>query len=58
MSSVFEPSGAPILQIAAGVATITLNRPAQRNKLENGDLQTLLDHFDAVERDASVRVLS
>jgi enoyl-CoA hydratase/carnithine racemase len=57
MSSVFEPSGAPILQIAGGVATITLNRPAQRNKLENGDLQTLLDHFDAVERDASVRVL-
>ena len=39
------------------MATLTLNRPAQRNKLENGDLQLLLDHFDAVERDASVRVL-
>lgn len=51
-----QPS-APVLQIAHGVATLTLNRPAQRNKLENGDLQTLLAHFDAIEHDASVRVL-
>ena len=57
MSDVFAQPSAPVLQIADGVATITLNRPAQRNKLENGDLQRLLEHFDAVERDASVRVL-
>ena len=57
MSDVFAQASAPVLAIEGGVATITLNRPAQRNKLENGDLQTLLAHFDTVERDASVRVL-
>ncbi len=57
MSDVFAQPSPPVLQIADGVATITLNRPAQRNKLENGDLQLLLAHFDAIERDASVRVL-
>lgn len=57
MSDAFAQASAPVLHIEGGVATITLNRPAQRNKLENGDLQTLLAHFDAVERDASVRVL-
>ena len=57
MSDVLAQPSAPVLQIAGGVATITLNRPAQRNKLENGDLKTLLAHFDAVEQDASVRVL-
>jgi len=57
MPHAFAQPSAPVLQIDAGVATVTLNRPAQRNKLENSDLQTLLAHFDAVERDASVRVL-
>lgn len=40
-----------------GVATITLNRPVQRNRLENADLKALLVHFDTVNRDAAVRVL-
>ncbi len=57
MSDVFSQPSAPVLNIDAGVATLTLNRPAQRNKLENGDLQLLLAHFDAIERNASVRVL-
>lgn len=57
MPHAFAQPSAPVLQIDAGVATVTLNRPAQRNKLENGDLQTLIAHFDAIERDASVRVL-
>ena len=57
MSDVLAQPSAPLLHIAGGVATLTLNRPAQRNKLENGDLQQLLAHFDTVERDASVRVL-
>ena len=57
MPHAFAQPSAPVLQIDAGVATVTLNRPAQRNKLENGDLQTLLAHFDAIERDTSVRVL-
>jgi enoyl-CoA hydratase/carnithine racemase len=39
------------------VATITLNRPAQRNRLENGDLQTLLAQFEVVNHDVSVRML-
>lgn len=57
MSKVFTQPGAPVLAIEGGVATVTLNRPAQRNRLENGDLVALLEHLDAVERDASVRVL-
>ncbi len=47
----------PHLAIEGGVATIVLNRPAQRNRLENQDLQTLLAHFDRIEADPGVRVL-
>ncbi len=47
----------PLLTVQDGVATITLNRPAQRNRLDDGDLRTLLAHFDRIERDLSVRVL-
>ena len=43
MSNVFTQPSPPVLAIEGGVATITLNRPAQRNKLENGDLQLLLE---------------
>lgn len=57
MSSVFASPSAPVLHIEGGVATITLNRPAQRNRLENADLRALLAHFDTVNRDAAVRVL-
>ena len=31
----------PVLHIDAGVATLTLNRPAQRNSLTDADLQEL-----------------
>lgn len=48
---------APVLHIENGVATITLNRPAQRNRLENGDLKALLAHFEAVNQQPDVRVL-
>lgn len=42
---------------ADGVATITLNRPAARNAL-SGDLMTaLLDRFEAIHRDRTVRVV-
>ena len=47
----------PQLHIEAGVATVVLNRPAQRNRLENLDLHILLEHFERVEADPSVRVL-
>ena len=57
MSPVLVPASAPVLHIDGGVATITLNRPAKRNRLENDDLKALLAHFDAVNREAAVRVL-
>ena len=47
----------PLLHIADGVATITLNRPAQRNRLENSDLALLLQHFTQVNQNMHVRVL-
>lgn len=47
----------PSLSIENGVATIVLNRPAQRNRLENADLAVLLQHFAQVDADSSVRVL-
>jgi len=50
-------SGAPLLHIADGVATITLNRPAQRNRLENADLALLLQYFTLVNQDMGVRAL-
>lgn len=48
---------APVLHISEGIATITLNRPAQRNRLENEDLQILLAHFQQVNGDDTVRVM-
>jgi enoyl-CoA hydratase/carnithine racemase len=57
MHSAFAQPSAPVLHIEGGVATITLNRPAQRNRLENADLKALLAHFETVNHDATVRVL-
>jgi len=50
-------SSPPLLHIANGVAHITLNRPAQRNRLENDDLATLLQQFEQINTDETVRVL-
>jgi len=50
-------ASSPMLHIEAGVATLTLNRPAQRNSLSDADLQTLLQHLARVEADETVRVL-
>ena len=47
----------PQLTIKNGVASVVLNRPAQRNRLENQDLKTLLNHFDRIDVDRSVRVM-
>ena len=57
MSHLATSPSSPALHIAGGIATITLNRPAQRNRLENEDLQTLLAHFQQVNDDPAVRVL-
>ena len=50
-------STAPLLHIADSVATLTLNRPAQRNRLENTDLSVLLQHFEHINNDEGVRVV-
>ena len=47
----------PQLSIHGGVATLVLHRPAQRNRLESGDLQVLMQHFDRIEADPAVRVV-
>ena len=51
-----EPS-APVLSVEAGVATLTLNRPAHRNRLEAGDLLSLLNQFEQINADPGIRVL-
>ena len=52
-----QDSTPPQLHIGEGVAHVTLNRPLQRNRLENADLDTLLQHFQRIESDPSVRVV-
>ncbi len=51
------PDAVPDLHTQNGLATITLQRPALRNSLNNLDLRTLLDHFSSIHADPSVRVL-
>ena len=50
------PGSTPLLSVQGGVATITLNRPAHRNRLHNDDLRVLMQHFRAIQDDASIRV--
>ncbi len=47
----------PQLVIDQGVATITLNRPAHRNRLHNDDLRALMAHFEQINRDTTTRVV-
>ena len=47
----------PVLQMHGQVASITLNRPAHRNRLQDEDLQTLLRQFEVVQDQTAVRVL-
>jgi enoyl-CoA hydratase/carnithine racemase len=46
-----------LLTVGAGVATLTLNRPAHRNRLEDTDLHSLLQHLAQIEHDPDIRVL-
>ncbi|XAH25828.1 enoyl-CoA hydratase/isomerase family protein [Xylophilus sp. GW821-FHT01B05] len=57
MSSSIPAPSVPLLSIDGAVATITLNRPAHRNRLQDEDLQTLLAHFAQVDANPAVRVL-
>lgn len=50
-------SSPPLLSVEGGVAVITLNRPAHRNRLEEEDLRTLLRFFAQIDADPQVRVL-
>src|SRR5256885_12337920 len=52
-----EGASAPLLEIAGGRATIRLNRPRHRNRLEADDLDALLNLFDRIEADPAIRVL-
>jgi enoyl-CoA hydratase len=57
MPDIAEAASAPILEISGPRATIRLNRPKQRNKLESSDLGELMQLFDRIEADSTVRVL-
>ena len=48
---------APSLHLQAGVATITLQRPALRNSLNNQDLSALMDHFATINANPDIRVV-
>jgi enoyl-CoA hydratase/carnithine racemase len=47
----------PLLRIDGPIATIALNRPAQRNALRDADLHALLAAFARLDADPSVRVV-
>lgn len=56
MTTSIPAGGTPSLAIAGPVATVTLNRPAHRNRLHNEDLAGLLELFRQIDADPSVRV--
>lgn len=47
----------PLLQRQGAIASLSLRRPLQRNRLHDEDLFALRRHFDEVEADQSIRVL-
>lgn len=47
----------PRIEMEDGVATLTLNRPAHRNRLEDADLRALMQAFDRFNADPQVRVV-
>lgn len=52
-----EATSAPLLDISGTRATIRLNRPKHRNRLQAEDIGVLLELFDRIEADPAVRVL-
>lgn len=57
MSTPVPESRLPQLEVAQGVARLTLRRPAHRNRLHNEDLAFLKESFRRIEADAEVRML-
>ena len=49
--------GTPLLDITGAIATLTLRRPSQRNSLTDDDLNTLLAHFETINRNTAVHVV-
>lgn len=47
----------PILTVSEGRAQVRLNRPAQHNRIEPADLAALVEIFDRIDADKSVRTL-
>ena len=50
-------AGTPLFSLHNGRATITLNRPAQHNRLHVEDLLALQRHFQTLAADATVKLL-
>ena len=57
MSTEKPVSTTPILTIAEGKALIRFNRPAEHNRLEPDDLEALIEIYDRIGKDNSIRVL-
>ena len=57
MSDSAETASSPVLDISGARATIRLNRPKHRNRLQSEDLGELLRLFDLIENDPAIRVL-
>jgi enoyl-CoA hydratase/carnithine racemase len=57
MSDLAEAATPPLLEISGARATIRLNRPRYRNRLESDDLGELVQMFDRIEADPAIRVL-
>lgn len=51
------PGSPPRIDVADGIATITLRRPAHRNRLHNEDLALLLESFGRIDADRSIQVV-
>jgi enoyl-CoA hydratase/carnithine racemase len=56
MPFTLDPSP-PLLSTQDGVATICINRPDKRNRLEPDDLHTLIRHCQQINADNAVRVV-
>ena len=52
-----EPTDAALYSVHSGVATITLNRPDNKNALSNELVNAIGDHIAAAEADDAVRVV-
>lgn len=53
----WEPGRTVRIEVAAGVATLTLDRPERRNALNNATVEQLVTALDRAARDPQVRVV-